>query len=340
MLRIAMFGMGHAAVAFLEMLTLKQRENIYNTPVEITTIATGSRGLWQFPAKGISAEALLEHINSGQALDTLKGAICFSGTSVALAEVGHYDILIELSPLNIQNGQPAISHIEAALKQGRAVVTANKGPIAFDYKRLNELAIAFKAPFFFETTVMDGTPVFNLVRDTLPHCRVLAIEGILNSTTNFILDEMAKGHHIETILEEGRNRGFVEADPSMDIEGHDAAAKITALANVLMQANAVPSDVKRHGIAQISHGDLEVAKKTGSVIKLICRAKRREDHTIELTVAPELIPIGSLMASITSTSSVITLTTDLMGQLTIVEHHPEIQQTAFGIYQDFLKCSQ
>ena len=122
-----------------------------------------------------------------------------------------------------------------------------------------------------------------------------------------------------------------------DIEGYDAAAKITALANVLMNANTTPNAVKRHGIAQITYGDLEVAKLTNSTIKLICKSTLNSDGTVELSVSPEHIPLGSLFASIHATSSAITIETDLMGKVTIIEEAPEIQQTAYGIYQDLLR---
>lgn len=349
MQRIALFGLGSAALSFLEILSDKVRDGHFPHPIGITVIATGSRGLWQLEGGGITPQALIQHLKANKSLATLPGALPFEGTSIELAALGIYDILIELSPLNIHTGQPAIAHLERALERGKSTITANKGPIAWDYQRLQQLARHKGVSFLFETTVMDGTPIFNLMQDTLPHCQVLEIEGILNTTTNFILDEMAKdlshnhshdhdhGHSLVDILEEGRKRGFVEADPSMDIEGYDAAAKLCALVNVLMNETLRPTEVHRQGIAHITRGDLTVAHQTGHTIKLMCRARRLPSGGIEASVEPESVPLTSLYATVDATSSVVSLTTDLMGKLSIVEHAPEIQQTGYGIYQDLVR---
>lgn len=338
MIKIAMMGLGNAAMAFLDLLVRQQKKDLVRQDILITAIATGRRGLWTVAGQGIKPEDLLTSLNSGLKLSQVANLIPFKGTSKDLAHHADYNVLLELSPLVISSGQPALAHIETALKNGAVAITANKGPIAWSYGALVDLAAKHKTALFLETTVMDGTPIFNLVTHTLPHCKILGVEGILNTTTNFMLDEMAKGEHLEDIIIMGQKRGFVEADPSMDIEGYDAAAKICVLANVLMQANITPDQVKRHGIAHITHGDIAVAKQAGSLIKLICKAQRTEDGSIEASVNPELIPLGHVYAACDATSSLLSITTDLMGKLTIFEHNPEIEQTAYGIYQDLLRA--
>ena len=173
-------------------------------------------------------------------------------TTMEIVRKADYDILIEMTPLNIFSGQPAISHIEEAFARGKDVVTANKGPIAWRFSALKKMAEEKECKFFYETTVMDGTPVFNLVEKTLPLAKVTEVSGILNSTTNFILEEMAKGSPYDDIISRGKAMGFIEADPAMDIEGYDAAAKITALLNVLMDADMTPDQVDRKGIEDIT----------------------------------------------------------------------------------------
>ena len=184
---------------------------------------------------------------------------------------------------------------------------------------------------------MDGTPVFNLAEKTLKLARVTEVSGILNSTTNFILEEMAKGAEYDDIMARGRSRGFIEADPAMDIEGYDAAAKITALLNVLMDAHMTPDMVERKGIEDITIEDIRKAEERGNVIKLLCSGQRDEDGRVRARVGPEEIPKGHLLASIDSTTSAVSITTDLMKKITIVEHEPEIEQTAYGIFGDLLR---
>ena len=217
------------------------------------------------------------------------------------------------------------------------MITANKGPIAWKYKELCQMANDKGVKFFYETTVMDGTPVFNFVEKTLQLAKVTEVSGILNSTTNFILEELAAGAAYEDIMERGRQMGFVEADPSMDIEGYDAVAKITALLNVLMDAGITPDMVDRKGIEDIGVEDIKAAAERGNVIKLICKGYRTEDGKVKASVQPEEVPKGDMLASIDSTTSIVSVTTDLMKKVSIVEHQPEIEQTAYGVFGDLLR---
>lgn len=190
--------------------------------------------------------------------------------------------------------------------------------------------------FFYETTVMDGTPVFNLVDHDLQLCRVTEISGILNTTTNYILEEMAAGKDYDAIIAEGRRRGFIEADAAMDIEGYDAAAKVTALLNALMDAKITPDMVERKGIEDITVDDIKAAENRGKVIKLLCRGALINGQ-VAASVKPTEVDKTDMLATIDSTSSVVSITTDLMGKLSVIEHAPEIEQTAYGIFGDVLR---
>ena len=185
-------------------------------------------------------------------------------------------------------------------------------------------------------SVMDGTPVFNLVTDTLPLCKVTRVEGILNSTTNFVLEELSKGIPMEEVMEEGRKRGFVEADPSLDLLGWDAAAKTAVLLNVLMDAGTTPDKIARKGIEDVTKEQIREAASRGKRIKLLCRGEIK-DGIVMGSVAPEEVDESDLLSTITGTSSVVRITTDLMGTLSIVEHDPEILQTGYGVFSDLLR---
>lgn len=330
-LNVAMLGFGNAGRAFARILLDKHAalEKDYDVDVRVTAIATGRHGTAADPA-GIDLSAALVLIEAGGS---------FPGTENALdvARGTDYDVLLELTPLDIFTGQPAISHLEAALSRGRHAITANKGPVAWCYARLADMAARQKVCFFCETTVMDGTPVFNLAADTLKYCKIQKVEGILNSTTNFVLERLAAGMLYDDILAEGRRRGFVEADPSLDMQGWDAAAKLAALLNVLMGAGITPMDVRRTGIEAVTSADMNAAAARGCVIKLLCTGEMHEDGSVSAIVCPAEVPQGSIWAGITGTSSVYSLTTDLMGKLTVVEHDPEIMQTGYGIFSDLVR---
>lgn len=335
-LRLALLGFGNAGRAFARLL-LEKREEIkekYDYDIVVTAIATGSRGNLVDP-EGIDITKALEELEARNSFSALKSLSRKS--TMEIVEQAEYDVAIEMTPLNIFTGEPAISHIKGAMTRGKHVITANKGPIAWAFKDLKEMSKNRQVGFFYETTVMDGTPVFNLYDYTLRMAKVTEVSGILNSTTNFILEEMAVGTEYEEIMRRGREMGFIEANPAMDIEGYDAAAKITALANVLMDAAITPDQVDRKGIEDITIEDIREAASREKVIKLLCTASLDAGGKVRATVKPEEVDKTDMLAAVNSTTSIISITTDLMKKLTVVEHEPEIEQTAYGVFGDLLR---
>jgi len=335
-LNIAMLGFGNAGQAFVGLLTDKKQEILERTDceVKVTAIATGSRGSL-VDKNGLDLVKACSDIKTQGKFDSADHPYT-NMTANEILQVAEYDVMIELTPLAILSGQPAIDHIKAAFKRGKHVITANKGPIAWAYRELKDMADKSGSLFYFETTVMDGTPIYNLVHDTLKYCKVLEISGILNSTTNYVLEELAKGNAYDDVIREGKKRGFIEADPAMDIEGWDAAAKTTALMNVLMDAGITPNEIDRTGIEKITVDDIKRAEERGNVIKLICKGIMDNGRIIG-TVKPREISRKDLFATISGTSSVISITTDLMGKISVIEHDPEIEQTGYGIFSDLIR---
>ena len=334
--KLALLGFGNAGQAFAKLLMEKHDEIIekYGFDVMVTAIATNSKGNLVC-ADGIDlAKALSDLEESGKFQD--ENCLVDKNTLEIVSEAD-YDVLVEMTPLNIFTGQPAISHIETAFSRRKDVITANKGPVAWKFSQLSKIARDNNLKFYYETTVMDGTPVFNLVDKTLMMAKVTEVSGILNSTTNFILEELAKGAEYDDIMSRGRSMGFIEADPAMDIEGYDAAAKITSLLNVLMEADITPDMVDRKGIEDITVEDIKAADKRGNVIKLLCKGVRDEKGNVKASVKPEEVPKNHMLASIDSTTSVVSITTDLMKTVSIIEHEPEIEQTAYGVFGDLLR---
>lgn len=247
-----------------------------------------------------------------------------------------YDVLVELSTLSIvERGEPALSHVREALKRGRHVVTANKGPAAFAYHELQSLAHQHGVSFLHESTVMDGTPVFNLARSGLKGCTITGVSGVLNSTTNFVLSRMEQGESLEEAVKVAQKEGFAEADPRYDLEGWDAAAKITVLANALMGASLTPLDVDRHGITQITVADAQRAVKAGKQLKLICKAWR-DKSDVRARVALEEIERGHPFAPIRESGSILMIETDLLAPFIIAETDPTLYDTAYGVINDLM----
>lgn len=335
-LKIAMLGFGDAGQAFAKLLIDKRQDIIaeYRCDPQVVAISTRSRGSI-VNETSIDLKSVLLNMKDLNRFDD-KREDYSTLNSIEIAETVDYDVIMELTPINIFTGQPAIDHIKTALNRKKHAITANKGPIAWAYEELRDLAKKQESLFYYETTVMDGTPVFNLVEETLEFCKVTEINGILNSTTNFVLEELAKGKDYDDVIVEGKKRGFIEADPAMDIEGWDAAAKTAVLLNVLMGANTTPVDIDRKGIQDITKDQIEEATKKGNEIKLICHGSIENGKVIG-RVKPQEVSKDNIYSNIKGTSSVVTISTDLMGDISIVEHEPEIEQTAYGVFADLLR---
>ncbi len=326
-IRIALLGYGNVGQAFARMLRRREdyiKETFGLEPV-ITAISTGRHG-------GITRA---EGIDTGKlTYDMFDPDL----TDFDVIDFGEYDVICELTPINIMTGQPATDHIRKALELGKHVITANKGPVAWRYRELRDLAREKGVKFCYEATVMDGVPVYNMAQKTLMGCKITEIKGILNATTNFVLTEMEKGVSYEDAIEEGRRQGFVEADPSMDLDGWDASAKLTALMNVLMDEEITPLDIKKTGISGVTKEDLDKAAKDGKKIKLLCHGYLEDGKPIG-KVEPTLVDKNDMAAIMDATMSYVTVNTDLMGEVTVVEHafEPEIDHTAYGVLSDLLR---
>jgi homoserine dehydrogenase len=247
------------------------------------------------------------------------------------------DVLFEASALNPQTGQPAIDHIRAALESGAHAITANKGPIVHAYDELTALAAKCHRRFLFESTVMDGVPIFGMFRECLPAIHLRGFHGILNSTTNVILGGMEEGLSFEQSLQRAQEAGVAETDPTNDIEGWDACVKVAALVRVLMGTALPLNAIDRLGISHLTAETVRSARAAGNPYKLVCRA-RRTDRTVEASVRPEQVPLSDPMAWVTGTSSIIQFETDIFPALTITENNPGLEATAYGMFADLIRA--
>jgi homoserine dehydrogenase len=334
-LRLAMIGFGNVGQEFARLLLAKRDWLLKQKglDVEILAISTKSRGSL-ISERALDLEKVLKTLSEEGNLRSY-GPEQTDLSPARIIDKCKADMMIELTTLNTENGQPAIDHITNALESGMDVVTANKGPIAFAYDRLRSLSRSRGVHFRFEGTVMDGTPIFNLVERTLPGAEILGLEGILNSTSNYVLSEMSNGKTMDQAITEARKRGFAEADPSLDIDGWDAAVKITALANVLMGASMDPHKVERKGIRDIGLDEIKKAASKGKKMKMIARASIMGEK-VALSVRPELVSPESPFWAVDGTSSAVTIRTDLMGDITLVENNPPATATAYAVFSDML----
>ena len=223
-------------------------------------------------------------------------------------------VVVENTPLGLDAGQPGLDHVRAALGHGADVVTANKGPAAFAYRELSDRAASTGATFRFEGAVLDGLPVFSLLRETLPAVAIRGFRGILNTTTNYVLTAMEQGRSLDEAVADMQAAGIAEADPTSDIDGWDAAAKTAILANVLLDANMTPHDVARKGLRGLDGSTVLAARGRGGAIKLVAAAERRGDD-VSATVEPVALPPDDPLARLSGTAKGLVVDTDLLGPI-------------------------
>jgi len=249
----------------------------------------------------------------------------------------HADVLFEATSLNVDNGQPAVEHLRAALEYGAHAITANKGPVVHAYRELRDLAASRGKRFLFESTVLDGIPIFSLFAENLPVIHLEGFRGILNSTTNVILGGMEEGLSFEAALRRAQEIGVAETDARHDIEGWDAAVKVSALSVVLMGETLRPADVERKGIGELTGDEVRAARAAGTPYKLVCSVRRTEREVVA-KVAPERVPLSDPLAWVAGTSSIVYFETDIFPGLCITEVNPGLYATAYGMLADFIRA--
>lgn len=333
--KFAFIGFGNVARAFARILNERRDKLARDFSLSWKTfgIATGKHGCIT-ASQPIDLMQAAEVIDRGGKLTDLDGCQPRDNALEVLGYSGA-DLVFETTPLNSSNGQPAIDYIRSALAARCDVVSANKGPVAFAYSELKELAGRFGVQYRFEGSVMDGTPIFNLVESCLPGTTVLGFEGVLNSTSNLILTLMEEGRSFSDALTEAQRVGVAEADPDQDIDGLDSLVKAKALSNVLMNAEFLPTKVNRSGIRSITVAELAAAQADRNCIRPLVRAWRSSGE-LSIEIGPERVSTTSLFAAATGTSNVLILKTDLMGDLAIFEKDPCLTQTAYSLLSDLL----
>ncbi|MDQ2777450.1 MAG: homoserine dehydrogenase [Acidobacteriota bacterium] len=318
-MRTALIGYGNVAKAFARLLF--DQRSVY--PFRIVGIHTrrgtayDSRGLALEPTFGEPAISLNEFLDRASP-----------------------EVVIEITTLNPESGEPAISHIRSAFARGIHVITANKGPIAHAYSSLCDEAKRAQVEFRFESTVMDGAPVFNQFRNNLPGVKVLGFTGVLNSTSKVAVAAMQRGLTMQDGIREAQSMGIAEVDAFYDIDGWDSAAKTAAIANVLMDARTTPPRVVRSGLRDLTTEQAVEYARTGQSVLLVSRAKRSEDGSLQLSVQPEVIPETDLLATARGSSNLLLFHTDLMGTIGTVSVNPGVEQTAYGLFSDLVDIAR
>lgn len=318
-MNIALIGFGGVGKAFVELLRLKK--DILGD-LNIKYILKSDGGLY---------------CKDGLNIDIIES--CTSWSNITIDDIiknNDIDCLIELTSTNIYNGEPGYSHIKKALLNNIHVITGNKGPILLHYNELKTIASKNNIHLKVGCTTGGALPSINVgTIDTLGS-NILKIEGVLNGTTNFILDEMElKGVSYEEALKEAQRLEIAEANPTLDVDGYDTAIKILILTNVILDKNLTLEDCYIKGISHLTKDDILKAKLDNKRIKLIGKTVLNTNK-LSIVVSPEYIDTTHNLYNVCGKNKGVTYTTDTLGDMTIIGGASSPMNAAASILRDIL----
>ncbi|GAA4094793.1 homoserine dehydrogenase [Nocardioides kongjuensis] len=299
-----------------------------NSPLKVAVLGCGSVGSQVVRLLGEQADDLAARVGApvelvGVAVRRLDSprevevpAGLLTTDAAALVARDDVDVVIEV----IGGIEPARSLILSALEHGASVVTANKALLAEDGATLFEAAEKAGRDLYYEAAVAGAIPILRPLRESLAGDKVTRVLGIVNGTTNFILDKMdTSGAGFGDALEEAQALGYAEADPTADVEGFDAAAKAAILASLAFHSRVTANDVHREGITEVSAGDVRSAREMDSVVKLLAIAELRTDdngeEAVSVRVHPAMIPRSHPLASVREAYNAVFVESEAAGQL-------------------------
>src|SRR6266513_543444 len=335
-LRLLLLGYGHVAQALLPLLASRSEwlGNELGVRPVISGIGTRSSGYYIHP-QGIDVDLLVHEKNPLDLFSRVSSGIDNAEAFIEAGKVVGASTLIELTTLNPHNGQPALMHIRSALLAGLDVITANKGPVAYAQSELQSLAGRYNVQFRFEATVMDGLPLINLAQFTLPAVGMHSFRALLNTTSSLVLNMIEQGFTRDEAIAKAQELGIAEADPWYDLDAWDAVMKTTILANTLLESQLSPHQVTRQGIRDLAPAEIRAAAQAGTPIRLVSQANLKQGVSIA-EVRPRKLGKDDILLVGKGTTSVISLETEAMGTITLVEHEPTVTQTAYGVLSDLV----
>ena len=335
--RILLVGLGNLGRRFCDILEEKGPQVEADHGLRLLLVgAADSRGSAYDPSGLRPAE--ISHIK--QAGGTIADYPRVGSASEDAADlIAHReaDLLCEASPVNLEQGaEPGLSYIRIALQRGMHVATPNKGPLVLAFQELHDLAVRHSVQLRFDGTVAGGLPAINLGQRDMRGATVHRIEAVPNLVTGFIMELLGDGVSWDEALDQAREEGSLEADPSFDLDGWDAASKLVILVNAVMGFPAKLEDVDLTGIREVGMGDVRKARAAGRVYKLLATAERTPDGGVDLRVAPTLMPSGHFLAGLGRRHMGVVYHTDIYGTIMAAIDEPTPVPSAATMLRDVL----
>jgi len=250
------------------------------------------------------------------------------------------DVVIELTPTNKEIGEPGMTHIKRSLEYGINVVTANKGPILLAYKELKNIAVKTNVQLGIGCTTGGALPSVNGGVIDLAGADIISIEGVLNGTTNFIINEMESSNitYLEA-LKKAQKLGIAETNPSLDVEGWDTATKLLILTNVLMNEEKTLQDISVQGITKITPGEIKNCLAEGNKYKLVGKTVK-ENGKIQMSVKLEKLAPTHPLYGVNGKNKAVRYVSDVLGELTIIGGASGVIPAAASVLRDLININR
>lgn len=324
-MRIILTGLGVVGRAFLELLELEKSDLYRKYGLDPVVVAVADSKSKVYNPRGLDIPRLLSY-------KELKGNLRGHPDEVAdldpVKEV-EAEVLIDVTPSDFKTGDPGLSYLKSALQTGKHAITANKGPLALDMPALVDMFHHNGLKLLFSGTVGGGTPFLRFVSKCLSGERITSIRGVVNGTTNYILNRMEEGMSFQKALREAQKMGYAEANPSNDVDGWDSAAKLVILSNWAMDLGVTLRDVSVQGIREVRI--TEEMLSSGKTIRLIATA---DDSG--LRVQPEEIDRRDPLV-VPDALNAISFTAEISGEHIIIGKGAGGRETAAALIRDLVE---
>jgi homoserine dehydrogenase len=331
---LAITGMGNVGRRLLELIQRKNEIAARRFELELTVSGICDSSGSVLNSNGIDIDQALAAKANKKGICTLPSGI----TGMKSAEFMHKvnaDILVELTPTNLKDGEPGVSAIRTAFSKSMHVVSANKGPLVLAFSELTDVAKKNNARLLYSATVTGGLPTLNVGMRDLCIADIHKVEGILNGTTNYILTKMAEGQSYRDALKKAQEIGMAETDPSLDVDGWDAACKLVIIANAVLKRRTTLSDINVEGISGVTMQQLQEASSDNHIIKLVAIAEKTAEG-YQFSVKPTSLPRSHRLAAISSGMMGVIYQTDINGQIFLSIDEEDPYPTAAAVLRDII----
>ncbi len=329
-MRIALIGYGAVARNFHKIIEEKKDEIKKRYGIVPKIVAICDRGGYVHSRRGLSYEKLIKVKEETGTVASYEGGIR-GARGIDMIDEVEAEVLVEASVANFENGQPALDHIIRAFERRMHVITCNKPPLALAMPSLIEMAWHYGVEFLYSGTVGGGTPFLSFTSRALRGNNVKSIRGILNGTSNYVLTQMLERDlSFEEALKEARRLGYAEEDPTLDIGGFDAAAKLVILMNHAMGERVTIRDIKISGIEHVTLDMVKESLKRGRVIKLIARSSPKPQVSAEEIDVNEPLNVGG-------TLNAVSFDVEGLGEVVLIGRGAGGRETACSILRDLVE---